>query len=163
MIANPQKSWTRPVKVLFLHGLSSNGGSKTWFIRSLGYQVLAPKLSNWSFRRALQSAQIAYDQMEPDVIVGSSRGGAVAMCVRASRTPLVLLAPSWAWCGVRPDLRTNTVIIHSPFDRLVPISLSRELCNRNPDSQLIEVGKDHRLNDEEARRALKAVLESLLR
>ena len=152
-----------PMKVLFLHGLSSNGGSKTWFIRSLGYEVLAPKLSNWSFNGALQSAQFAFDQMDPDVVVGSSRGGAVAMRVQVGQTPLVLLAPSWAWCDVKPELRTNTVIIHSRFDKLVPISSSRELCSRNPNSQLIEVGKDHRLNDEQARRALKAALESLLR
>ena len=151
------------MKVLFLHGHSSNGGSKTWFIRSLGYEVLAPKLTNWSFNGALLTAQIAYDQMEPDVIVGSSRGGAVAMRVQVGQTPLVLLAPPWVWCGVKPELRTKTVIIHSKFDKLVPICDSRELCNRNPDSQLIEVGKDHRLNDEEARRALKAALKSLLR
>ena len=151
------------MKVLFLHGLSSDGGMKSGFMRSLNYNVLTPKLSDWSFRHALQSAQDAFDQFDPDVIVGSSRGGAVAMSVQAVQTPLVLLAPAWLWCGVKPELRTKTVIIHSPLDNMVSITNSRELCNRNPGSQLIEIGEDHRLNDEDARCALKAALEAVLR
>ena len=150
------------MKVLFLHGLSSDGGMKTDFMRSLSYAVLTPKLSDWSFRHALQSAQDAFDQFNPDVIVGSSRGGAVAMSVQCVRTPLVLLAPAWLWCAVKPELRTKTVIIHSPLDNMVSITNSRELCSRNPGSQLVEVGEDHRLNDEDARCALKAALESVL-
>ena len=150
------------MKVLFFHGLSSDGSMKTDFMRSLNYNVLTPQLSDWSFRHALQSAQDAFDQFDPDVIVGSSRGGAVAMSVQAIQTPLVLLAPAWWLCGVKPELRTKTVIIHSPFDNMVPISNSRELCRRNPDSRLVEVGEDHRLNDEDARCALKAALESVL-
>ena len=149
------------MKVLFLHGLSSDGSMKTGFIRSLHYDVLSPTLSDWSLRRALQSAQDAYDKFDPDVIVGSSRGGAVAMSVQADQTPLVLLAPAWLWCGVKPELRTKAVILHSPLDKLVSIFDSRELCERNPDSRLIEVGEDHRLNDEAARCALKAALDFL--
>lgn len=41
------------MKVLFLHGLSSDGSMKTGFIRSLDYDVVSPKLSDWSFRHAL--------------------------------------------------------------------------------------------------------------
>ena len=151
------------MRVLFLHGLSSDGGTKTGFIRSLGHDVLVPKLSDWFFRRALRSAQDAFDQFDPAVIVGSSRGGAIAMSVKAVQTPLVLLAPAWLWCGVKPELRTGTVIIHSPFDSTVSISDSRELCERNSGSELIEVGEDHRLNDEAARSALRAALKSVLR
>ena len=151
------------MKVLFLHGLSSDGGMKSDFMRSLNYNVLTPKLSDWSFKHALQSAQDAFDQFVPDVIVGSSRGGAVAMSVQCVQTPLVLLAPAWWLCGVKPELRTKTIIIHSPLDKLVPITNSRELFSRNPGSQLVEVGEDHRLNDKDARCALKAALESLLR
>src|ERR1700688_501743 len=65
-------------KVLFLHGWSSDGGTKTAFLRSLGYDVSTPRLSDWFFSRAVAQAQAAYDQIRPDVIVGS-RGGAVAM------------------------------------------------------------------------------------
>lgn len=154
------------MKVLFLHGLSSDGSMKTGFMRSLNYNVLTPKLSDWSLRHALQSAQDAFDEFDPAVIVGSSRGGAVAMSVQAVQTvqtPLVLLAPAWLWCGVKPELRTKTIVIHSPLDNMVSITNSRELCSRNPGSQLVEVGEDHRLNDEDARCALIAALESVLR
>ncbi len=149
------------MKALFLHGLSSDGSMKTGFIRSLGYDVMVPKLSDWSFKRALQSAQDALDQFDPNVIVGSSRGGAVAMSIEAD-TPLVLLAPAWRICGVKPELRTTSVVIHCPWDNMVSIFDSRELCERNRDSQLIEVGEDHRLNDDAARCALTAALASVL-
>jgi len=150
------------LKVLFLHGLSSDGGRKTAYLRFLGYGVLTPRLSDWSFRRAVRSAQDAYDEFQPDVIVGSSRGGAVAMALARSDVPLVLLAPAWRWCGVEPLIQARTTIIHSPSDKLVSISDSRELCRRNATARLIEVGTNHRLNDEEASDVLADVLDELL-
>jgi hypothetical protein len=36
-----------------------------------------------------------FDQHHPDVVVGSSRGGAVAMNIDAGAAPLVLLCPAW--------------------------------------------------------------------
>jgi uncharacterized protein len=81
-------------KGLFLHGWSSDGGMKTMFMRSLGYDVQNPNLSDWFFSRAVRQAQAAYDEFQPDVIVGSSRGGAVAMALNSGDTPLVLLAPA---------------------------------------------------------------------
>lgn len=148
-------------KVLFLHGVSSDGGRKTAYIRSLGYDVLTPRLSDWSFRRAARAAQDAFDEFQPDVVVGSSRGGAVALSLGAGQTPLVLLAPAWRWCGVEPVVRSRAVVLHSPNDRTVSVSDSRELCRRNPHTLLIEVGSDHRLNDEEAGAVLADVLEDL--
>lgn len=148
-------------KVLFLHGLSSDGGRKTAYLRFLGYDVLTPCLSDWSFRRAVRTAHDAYDKFQPDVIVGSSRGGAVGMAMARSDVPLVLIAPAWRWCGVEPALRAEAIILHSKYDKLVSISDSRELCRRNPTARLLEVGTDHRLNDEEAGAVLADVLEEL--
>lgn len=150
------------LKVLFLHGLSSDGGRKTAYLRSLGYDVFTPRLSDWSFRRAVRSARDAFNEFQPDVIVGSSRGGAVAMAMARSDVPLVLLAPAWRWCGVEPALRAEAIILHSKYDKLVSISDSRELCRRNPTARLLEVGTDHRLNDEEAGNVLADVLDDLL-
>ena len=150
------------LKVLFLHGLSSDGGRKTAFIQSLGFDVLTPRLSDWSFRGAVLTAQHAFDEFRPDVVVGSSRGGAVALSMAAGHTPLVLLAPAWRWCGVGPVVRSRAVVLHSPNDALVPVSDSRELCRRNPTARLIEVGVDHRLNDVEAAAVLADVLDELL-
>jgi hypothetical protein len=149
-------------KVLFLHGLSSDGGRKSAYIQSLGYDVLTPRLSDWWFRSAVRTAHDAYDEFQPDVIVGSSRGGAVAMALARSDVPLVLLAPAWRWCGVEPALRAEAIIIiHSKYDKMVSVFDSRELCRRNPTARLLEVGTDHRLNDEEAGAVLADVLEEL--
>lgn len=149
-------------KVLFLHGMSSDGGRKTAYLRFLGYDVLTPRLSDWSFRSAVRTAHDAFNEFQPDVIVGSSRGGAVGMSLARSDVPLVLLAPAWRWCGVEPALRAEAIILHSKYDKLVSISDSRELCRRNPTARLLEVGTDHRLNDEEAGNVLADVLDDLL-
>ena len=149
-------------KLLFLHGWSSNGGRKAMYLWSLGYDVRRPKLPSLSFRRAVQMAQQDQDEFRPDVIVGSSRGAAVAMSLENNQTPLVLLAPAWRFFGVEPRLRsTNAVVIHSPHDRLVPILDSVKLCRRNPGAHLVEAGEGHRLNDLDARRALKDALAML--
>lgn len=149
-------------KLLFLHGWSSDGGRKAAFLWSLGYDVRRPGLPDFSFRRAVQIARQAEGEFRPDVIVGSSRGGAVAMCLGDRQTPLVLLAPAWRFCGVEPRLRTaNVTVIHSPHDRLVPLSDSEELVRLNPGVRLIAAGEGHRLNDEEASQALQYVLNGL--
>lgn len=151
-----------PRKVLFLHGLSSTGSRKTWFLRSLGFDVLTPRLSDWSFRSAVRAARAACDEFEPDVIVGSSRGGAVAMALARPDVPAVLLAPAWRFCHVPPRIvAPQAVVIHSPSDRWVRLDDSRELCQRNPQVRLIAAGDGHRLNDPAARAALADFLHDL--
>lgn len=144
--------------VLFLHGWSSDGGNKTAFMRSLGYDVLTPRLSDWWFSSAIAQAQAAYDSFHPAVIVGSSRGGAVAMNMNSGTTPLILLAPAWRRWGKATTVKHNSVVVHSPFDEYVPIADSVELCKASGVPWLIAAGKDHRLNCWEARRALREAL-----
>jgi hypothetical protein len=107
-------------KVLFPHGWSADGARKTAFIRLLGYDVTTPRLSDWFFRQAVAQAQAAYDKIEPDVIEGASRGGAVAMHMDSGETPLVLLAPAWKRWGMTRSLKKNCVVIYSPMDEFVP-------------------------------------------
>lgn len=145
-------------KVLFLHGWSSDGGTKTAFIRYLGYDVQNPNLSDWPFSRAVRQAQAAYDEFEPDVIVGSSRGGAVAMALNSGTTPLILLAPAWKRWGKAASVKKNTVVIHSPHDEYVPFEDSVELCHASGVYHLIAAGVDHRLNCWEGRRVLREAL-----
>jgi predicted alpha/beta hydrolase family esterase len=151
-----------PKKVLFLHGMSSTGSRKTWFLRSLGFGVRTPRLSDWSLRSAVRAARAACDEFGPDVIVGSSRGGAVALAMARPDVPVVLLAPAWRFCGVPPRVSApQAVVIHSPSDRWVRFDDSRELRRRNPHVRLIAAGDGHRLNDPAARAALADVLNDL--
>ena len=81
------------MKILFLHGLESKpGGSKVLYLRSLGYTVLNPLLPRDDFEASVQIAQDEVDLESPDIIVGSSRGGAVAMALNPRGARLILIA-----------------------------------------------------------------------
>ena len=70
------------MKVLFLHGLESKpGGAKVKHLLALGHTVFNPALPKNDFDESVRIAQADVDKHQPDVIVGSSRGGAVAMAV----------------------------------------------------------------------------------
>jgi GNAT superfamily N-acetyltransferase len=85
------------------------------------------------------------------VIVGSSRGGAVAMNIDSGETPLVLLCPAWKKWGPATTVKANTTILHSKDDDVVPFENSVELVGNSglAETALIEVGTDHRLADPE--------------
>lgn len=140
------------MKILFLHGWHSvPGGVKPTYLTTHGHTVLNPALDDDDFDAALATAQAAVDQEHPDVIVGSSRGGAVAMNVQSGSIPLVLLCPAWKRWGTCRKLKSNAVILHSRRDDVIPFAESEELVKTSglPPETLIEVGNDHRLADEE--------------
>jgi alpha-beta hydrolase superfamily lysophospholipase len=84
------------MKILFLHGLQSVlGGVKPTFLAQHGHEVINPKLPDEDFTLAVQIAQAEFDKHEPMVVVGSSRGGAVAMNIDSGDARLVLLCPAW--------------------------------------------------------------------
>ncbi len=95
--------------------------------------------------------QANYNQHHPDVIVGSSRGDAVAMNIESKDTPLILLCPAWKKWGKATTVKPNTIILHSHQDDVIPFEDSEELVKNSglPESALIEVGNDHRLADDE--------------
>ena len=68
------------MRILFLHGWTSvPGGHKPTYLKTHGHTVLNPALPDEDFDEAVRIAQAEYDQHHPDVVVGSSRGGAVAV------------------------------------------------------------------------------------
>lgn len=139
------------MKVLFLHGWHSVvGGVKPTALKEAGHEVVNPSLDDDDFEFAVRTAQREYELHRPDVIVGSSRGGAVAMNLEISNTPRVLLCPAWKKWGGAKRLQGNTVILHSRKDDVIPFEHSEELIRNSglPWEALIEVGEDHRLADE---------------
>jgi alpha-beta hydrolase superfamily lysophospholipase len=148
------------MKILFLHGWHSvPGGLKPTYLIEHCHEVLNPALDDDDFDRAVRTAQAEYDHHKPDMIVGSSRGGAVAMNFDSGSTPLVLLCPAWKRWGTARAVKPGTVILHSEADDVVPIADSRELVRASglPESSLIVVGTDHRLAEPEPlRRMLEA-------
>jgi len=141
------------MKILFLHGWQSvPGGVKPTFLKHHGHEVLNPKLPDDDFAEALRIAQDIFDTQSPDVVVGSSRGGALAMNMRVADTRLVLLCPAWKKFGSTRTVKRGTVILHSRADDVVPFADSEELVQNShlPTETLVEVGSDHRLADPES-------------
>ena len=102
----------------------------------------------WISNEAVQTAQAEFDRHQPAVVVGSSRGGAVAMNIKSGSAKLVLLCPAWKKWGTAKTVKAATVILHSRADDVVPFADSEELA-RSSGATLIEVGDDHRLADPE--------------
>ena len=150
------------MKILFLHGWNSVvGGVKPTYLRDAGHEVINPALDDDDFDLAVRTAQAEYEQHQPGVIVGSSRGGAVAMNINSDDMPLILLCPAWKNWGTVKKLKPNAVILHSQADDVIPFEDSEELV-RNSGLQkgtLIEVGTDHRLAEPEP---LQAMLDACL-
>ena len=145
------------VKLLYLHGWNSTvGGVKPTYLRSHGHEVIEPELDHEDFEAALRTAQAAFDQHQPEIVVGSSRGGAVAVNLDSGPARLVLICPAWKKWGRANTAKAGTQILHSRADDVVPFADSVELISmsRLPETALIEVGQDHRLADLEPLEAL---------
>jgi hypothetical protein len=153
------------MKILFLHGWQSvPGGLKPTYLVDQGHEVLNPALPDEDFADSVRIAQAAFDEHRPDVVVGSSRGGAVAMNIDAGDTPLVLLCPAWKYFGTAKTIKATAMILHSRADDVVPFADSEELVQKSglSESALIEVGFDHRLADAEPLKAMLRACENCL-
>jgi hypothetical protein len=145
--------------ILFLHGWNSAvGGVKPTYLKDHGHEVLNPALPHDDFEMAIRIAQAEFDRYQPRVVVGSSRGGAVAMNIDSGDAKLVLLCPAWKKYGTARTVKPGTLILHSRADDVIPFADSEELVrNSGPiNTTLLEVGNDHRLADPEPLAAMLA-------
>ncbi len=151
------------MKVLFLHGFGSDpGGIRPTFLKQSGHEVSHPAMPDDDFAESVRIAQGAFDEARPEVVVGSSRGGAVALHMDLGTVPMVLIAPASERWAPTAKVPSGTIILHSEHDDVVPIAGSRELLRRSglPEDHLIIVGEDHRMVD---KRAFDALLEAIER
>jgi hypothetical protein len=145
------------VKILFLHGWHSvPGGVKPTFLAQHGHEVINPALPDEDFEAAVRIAQAEFDKHRPQVVVGLSRGGAVAMNINSGDARLVLMCPGRKKWGTANTVKPGTVILHSRADDVVPFAHSEELVRNSglPASALIEVGNDHWLAGPESLEAM---------
>jgi hypothetical protein len=148
------------MKVLFLHGWNSvPGGVKPTYVKDHGHEVINPALPHEDFTQAVRIAQAEFDHHRPQVVVGSSRGGAVAMSIDCGEAKLVLLCPAWKKYGTARTVKPGTVILQSRADDVVPFADSEELA-KTSGATLIEVGNDHRLADPEPLAAMRRACEN---
>ena len=136
------------MKVLFLHGLEGTpNGTKVRHLKSAGIDIIAPKLPKSSWDESRKLALDVLKNHDIGLIVGSSRGGALA-CELDTDIRKVLIAPAWRrFLGdTVPNIDASTIILHCVEDDLVDYDDSVELKN-DYHAALITIGQNHRMSD----------------
>lgn len=153
-----------PGRLLFLDGLGCNPeGFKPRFLRWLGYDVFAPLLNDRDFDDSLRIAEAALREFAPDVIVGYSRGGGLALRLTDQVIPRLLIAPSLKYVPDRQGFAGRLIILHSATDDSLPLESVREHLLRADlrTAELRVVGEDHTMIDEPALASLIVALVEL--
>lgn len=140
------------LRVQFIHGLESNTqGTKARFLASR-FEAHTPAMDTRDFEGCVATQAAALKDFRPDVLVGSSFGGAVAVALLARelwRGPTVLLAPAAALLSVRNRLPgdATVTVAHGVGDDVVPLVHSYGLVADTSPARvrLVEVDDGHRL------------------
>lgn len=137
-------------------------------LRHLGRIIIMLTKARRIYSKWVEEAQAAYDSFQPDLVLGASRGGSVAMTMKvADNVPIVLLAPAYKWFGWiggrTATTHPNVVVIHSRHDENIPFTDSVELCRKCPQAKLIEAGSDHSMNTPDATLAWMKAVRDLIR
>lgn len=155
------------MKILFLHGKESKpGGKKVRHLESQGHVVINPYLPSDDFIKSTNIAQEAFDFTDPDIVVASSRGGAVAMAMDTKKTDVVLIAPAWNHrdeldipMSVQYTSPSRAFILHCKADDVVSYEDSEYLADVLG-TKIIECGKNHRMSDDDALAMLAEIVDS---
>lgn len=140
------------MRVLFMHGLeSSPRGDKAVYL-ARHFEALTPAMNTGDFQACLAQQTAAIAAFAPDVVVGSSFGGALAVVLLAQGAwtgPTLLLAQASA--RFDPTLRlpadVPVLLVHGTRDDVVDIEGSRRLARTGTPARvrLLEVDDGHRL------------------
>jgi predicted esterase len=150
--SDPTKTWDRPLKVQFVHGLESGPGSSKSTYLDRYFEADTPAMDTRNFEASID-VQVRYAQnFVPDVLVGSSFGGAVALAMLQRglyEGATVLLCPAYRHYGLEPHIPegVRVVIAHGTRDELVPVEDSRALAATGTRGlvELVVVNDEHRL------------------
>jgi hypothetical protein len=143
---------TGRIRVQFAHGLESSPGGTKARILAEHFDAITPAMDTRDFESCVAVHDAALRSFRPDVLVGSSFGGAVAVeLLRRGlwRGPTLLLAQ--AALRERPDARLPESVavwlVHGRRDEVVDPDESRRLAATGSPGfvRLIEVDDDHRL------------------
>jgi predicted esterase len=141
------------LRVLFVHGLESSpqGKKARLFAEHFDARTPAMDTSNFAACVELQAREVA--EFQPDVVVGSSFGGAVVVALLERglwRGKTLLLAQASRMFLSQPRLPANfrITLLHGRDDELVDVADSRTLAATGTPGyvELIEVDDDHQLS-----------------
>lgn len=141
------------VRVQFIHGLEgSPQGSKARLFAE-HFDTITPEMDTSSFEGSVHAQAAALSEFHPDILVGSSFGGAVAVELLARRHwqgPTMLLAQAAIHYNPKATLPLGIPVwlVHGTEDTLIAPEQSRRLAaTGNSDTvRLIEVDDDHPLH-----------------
>jgi predicted esterase len=147
----------RRLRVHFIHGLESHPqGSKARFLAE-HFDATTPSMNTRDLAGAIETQAMALRAASdagrgPDVLIGSSFGGAIAVALLARgiwRGPTLLLAQAAAKVGIHDPLPEGVAItiVHGLRDEVVPIEDSRLLARTGTAGLVLleEVDDEHRL------------------
>lgn len=138
------------LRVQFIHGLESSPQSTKARTLAEQFETLTPAMQTDDFEGCITQQRLALEQFRPDVVVGSSFGGAVAVALLQRglwRGPTLLLAQAALRtkqaCELPEDVRIW--LVHGLRDDIVDPADSRRLarCGTPNLVRLIEVDDDH--------------------
>ena len=142
------------IRVHFIHGLEgSPSGSKARLL-ARHFEAVTPAMDTSDFEGCVaQHAALLAEGRAPDVLVGSSFGGAVAVALLQRghwSGPTLLLAQAALLHGLPAELPPGVPVwvAHGSGDDLVPPSHGRRLAAAGDPAhvRLIEVDDDHSLH-----------------
>src|SRR5512142_3281605 len=108
-------------RIVFLHGLESSpsGYKAVWLARRYGAHVPALTTSDWATARA--EAEAAVREHDPELIIGSSYGGALALALLqagVTRARAILIAQAGVKLGLPARLPegARAILLHGTKD-----------------------------------------------
>jgi predicted esterase len=158
----------RELRVQFAHGLESSPAGTKARLFAEHFTASTPAMDTSDFEGCIRAQAEELARFRPEVLVGSSFGGALAVALLqrgAWRGPTLLLAQAAAHYGVplRLPEGVRVWIVHGLRDDLVPIQESRALARTGSPElvRLFEVDDDHPLSDTVASGRLLALVREL--
>jgi pimeloyl-ACP methyl ester carboxylesterase len=157
---DPTKTWSRPLAVQFIHGLEGSPRSAKATYLDRWFDSETPAMDTSDFEGAITIQAQRLTERPPEVLVGSSFGGAVALALLGRGLyagSTVLLAPAHrhyyveegveAGVGERIPNGVPVIIVHGKRDDVVSIEGSRALAQTGTPGlvRLVVVDDEHRL------------------
>ena len=145
-------------RILLFHGKegSPNGRKATHLKENPKYNTLVPAYPSNDgpvddvFPRCYEIACSHLQKFQPDIVIGSSFGGAILLKLITEgrwRGPSLLLAQAGYMYGVAKTLphEVPALLVHGSNDRVVPLKGSQILASSSPNAHLIQNAENHGL------------------
>ncbi len=141
------------LRVQFVHGLESSPQGVKARLFAQHFTALTPSMDTHDFEGSVAAQLDALRRFEPDVLVGSSYGGAIAVALLQRglwRGPTLLLAHAALRRGQPAVLPEGVTVwlVHGTRDEIIDPDDSRALARSGSPERvrLIEVDDDHSLH-----------------